>query len=302
MSKVDLIYNSLIKEINENGIWDKDENVRTKYIDGSPAYTKSIIGKQVIFEADDIPLITTKHVAWRSAIAEAWWIWFMRSNEVEDLRQLGSKVWNEWEQPDGTIGKAYAYQLAKTVRKSELQVKFGEFSHSTHTYKCKLNQVDYLIKQLKENRSSRRLVTSLWNIDDLDYMALEPCVWSQQWIVQDGKLNLIVNQRSADIALGVCFNWFQYKVIQMVIATLADLEVGKLVWNFGHLHYYDRHEELLLKQIEGITHEPPKVIMPSRQELEYYIYVQNPTKDDLHSMFNLENYNHNGKFSYEVAI
>lgn len=302
MSKVDEIYNNLVKEIYINGVWDKGESVRTKYADGNPAYTKSIIGKQVVFDTEDIPLITTKHVAWRSAIAEAWWIWFMRSNNVEDLRKLGSKVWNEWEQSDGTIGRAYGYQLAKPVRRTNLEVKFGEFSHTKHSYDCKINQVDYLIKQLNENKSSRRLITSLWNIDDLDYMTLEPCVWSQQWIAQNGKLNLIVNQRSADIALGVCFNWFQYKVIQMIIAKLTDLEVGKLIWNFGHLHYYDRHEELLLEQIKGETHKQPSLILPSKLDLEYYNYVENPTKENLRNMFNLENYKHNGKFTYEVAI
>ncbi|WP_170211263.1 thymidylate synthase [Robertmurraya siralis] len=301
MSRTDLIYNELVKEIHKEGVWDKGESVRTKYSDNSPAHTKSIIGRQVIFEAEDIPIITTKHVAWRSAIAEAWWIWFMRSNKVEDLRQLGSKVWNEWELSDGTIGKAYGFQLSKPVRKTEINIKYGEFGYS-HRYKCKVNQVDYLIKQLKENKSSRRLVTSLWNIDDLDYMALEPCVWSQQWIVQDEKLNLIVNQRSADVALGVCFNWFQYKVIQSIIAKLTNLEVGRLVWNFGHLHYYDRHEEKLLEQIKGKTHNQPILALPSKEELEYYIYVENPCKDNLMKMFSLENYNHNGKFNYEVAI
>jgi thymidylate synthase len=296
VSKADVIYNNLVKEIYENGTWDKGENVRTKYIDGTPAYTKSIIGKQVIFESNELPLITTKHVAWRSAIAEAWWIWFMRSNKVQDLRDLGSKVWNEWEQKDGSIGKAYGHQLSKKVRNGKLTVS------DELEFDVKLNQYEYLIEQLQKNKSSRRLITSLWNINDLDEMALEPCVWSQQWIVQGDTLNLIVNQRSADIALGVCFNWFQYRVVHEVIAKLTDLKVGKMIWNFGHLHYYDRHEELLLQQIKGETHEQPILTIPDLNELGYFIYINTPKKEDLHRMFKLENYNHNGKFNYEVAV
>jgi thymidylate synthase len=292
MSKADVIYNELVREISTHGTWDKGENVRTKYADGTPAYTKSIIGKQVTFESDELPLITTKQVAWRSAIAEIWWIWLMRSNKVEDLRQLGSKVWNEWELEDGTIGKAYAYQVAKKVRSDKI---FNVFDH-------KYDQFDYLIKQLQTNKSSRRLITSLWNIDDLDEMALEPCVWSQQWIVQGGTLNLIVNQRSADVALGVVFNWFQYRVLHEIISNLTGFKLGKMVWNFGHLHYYDRHESTLLHQIEGETHEQPKLIIPEGVELGYHIYSKPVTKDDLHRMFNLEGYKNNGKFTYEVAI
>src|SRR5690606_2312276 len=101
-----------------------------------------------------------------SSIAELWWIWFLQSNKVQDLRDLGSKVWNEWELPDKTIGKAYGYQLGKPVRKMKLKIDFNE-NNKAIQYDYKLNQVDYLIKQLKENPSSRRLVTSLWNIDDL---------------------------------------------------------------------------------------------------------------------------------------
>lgn len=301
MSKVDIIYNNLVKEIYKNGEWDRGQKVRTKYADGTPAYTKSIIGKQVIFEPEDFPILTTKQVAIRSSIAELWWIWFLQSNKVQDLRDLGSKVWNEWELPDKTIGKAYGYQLGKPVRKMKLKIDFNE-NNKAIQYDYKLNQVDYLIKQLKENPSSRRLVTSLWNIDDLDEMALEPCVWSQQWAVQNGKLHLIVNQRSGDIALGVCFNLVQYKILQMIIAKLTDLKVGRMIWNFGNLHYYDRHEELLLQQIEEKHYEQPTFIIPTKEELEHYIYHKTPTKEDLHRMFKLENYQHNGKFTYEVAI
>lgn len=291
MSKADVIFNELIRDIHENGVWDKGQDVRTRYADGTPAYTKSIIGKQVVFEPEDIPIITTKQVFWRSSIAELWWIWYMRSNVVEDLRQLGSPVWNEWEKEDGTIQKAYGHQMGKKVRKVTIEGVEG-----------KVDQLEYLILQLKNNKSSRRLVTSLWNINDLDEMALEPCVWSQQWIVQNNKLNLIVNQRSADACLGILFNWYQYKINLMNIAKLTDLEIGRMIWNYGHLHYYDRHEETVLKQIENPQYEQPTLIMPTKEELQKYIFDQNPTKEELHQLYKLENYKHNGRINYEIAI
>lgn len=299
MAKVDKIYNDLIKEIYEYGVWDKGEKVRTKYKDGTPAYTKSIIGKQVVFEAEDFPMITTKKVTYRSALAELWWIWFSRSNDVNELNKLGSSVWDEWKKEDNSIGTAYGYVLNKDVRSyKDSSIVHGEIQ----TVNIKLNQVEYLLEQLKENPNSRRHIVSLWSPEDLDGGVLEPCVWSSQWIVQEGKLHLIVNQRSADVALGVLFNWTQYKLLQMIIAKISDLELGKMTWNFGHLHYYDRHEELLLKQIQGETHKQPKIELASKEEFERFIYFQEPDKEALRSLVNIKEYKHNGVFKYEVAI
>lgn len=287
MAKVDDIYNELIKDIHENGVWDKGEDVRTVYKDGTPAYTKSIIGKQVVFEADDFPMITTKKVTYKSALSEIWWIWFLRSNDVGKLNELGSTVWDEWKQEDGSIGTAYGHNLNKNVRSVD-----GEL----------VNQVEHLLQQLKNSPSSRRHVVSLWSPEYLDTGALEPCVWSSQLIVQDGKLNLIVNQRSADGALGVLFNWTQYKLLLMFIAKMSDLKAGRMIWNYGHLHYYDRHEELLLEQIKGVTHNQPKVTIARKEALLEAVNNPNITKEELHALVVVEDYEHNGVFKYEIAI
>lgn len=296
LSKADVIYNNLVKDIYENGIWDKGEQIRTKYADGAPAYTKSIIGKQVVFEAEDFPMITTKKVTYRSLFAEMWWIWFSRSNDVKELQDMGSSVWDEWGNGDGTIGTAYGYVLQKPVREYILKV----FNGAEDT--VIINQVDYLLRQLQNNPNSRRHIVSLWSPEDLDGGALEPCVWSSQWIVQEGELNLIVNQRSADLALGVNFNWTQYKLLQMIIAQLSDLKIGKMIWNFGHLHYYDRHEELLLEQIKGKQHKQPTVELADKSTLEMFMYAQKPSKEDLKSLLTISNYENNGSFKYEIAI
>lgn len=284
MSFFDELYNDLITEIKNNGTWDKDEAVRTKYADGESAYTKSIFGKQVIIPADVLPIITTKQVGYKSALRELYWIWFMKSNNVKDLQDMKCSIWDEWEREDGTIGDAYGYQLAKKVHSVN-----GEM----------LDQVDNLLYQLEHNPSSRRHITNLWDVDDLSNMSLTPCVWSTQWEIRDGKLSLLVNQRSCDAALGFLFNAFQYKVLQinMLLHLNAtekheELKLGDIVWNFGNLHYYDRHEESLLEQIKGEVHEQPILVMGD------YANFYDFHPDDIEVI----NYTHNGKFSYEVAI
>lgn len=106
MSKADVIYNDVLYNILANGTWDKDQSVRTKWADGSPAFTKSVISQQMFFNNKELPILTTKKVAWQTAIKELLWIWQQKSNNVRDLRKAGVNIWNEWELEDGTIGKA----------------------------------------------------------------------------------------------------------------------------------------------------------------------------------------------------
>lgn len=285
MSYFDEIYNGLVTDIKENGTWDKGQDVRTKYADGTSAYTKSVFGRQIIIPSDVLPIITTKKVGYKSALRELYWIWFMKSNKVKDLQDMKCSIWDEWEQEDGTIGEAYGFQLAKMV-------------HNING--VMLDQVDNLLFQLENNPSSRRHIVNLWDIDDLSKMSLTPCVWSTQWDIRDNKLNLLVNQRSCDIALGFLFNAFQYKILLInVLLHLnntekhKDLRLGDVIWNFGNLHYYDRHEELLLEQIKGETHEQPVLGFSCKYENFYDFHPDDITVLD---------YKHNGKFEYEVAI
>lgn len=287
MAKVDTIYNDLVKEIHEEGAWDYGEKVRTVYADGTPAHTKSIIGKQVKFEADVFPMITTKNVTYRSLFAEIWWIWLSRNNDTRELVKMGSSVWNSWRKDDGTIGSSYGYVLDQKVRNIDGVL---------------VNQVDYLLNQLRDNPSSRRHIVSLWSPEHLDGGSLEPCVWSSQWIVQKGKLHLIVNQRSADLALGVVFNWAQYKLLQMIIAKLTGHEVGTMTWNFGHLHYYCRHQDKLLEQIKEPQLEQPIVELADKEELEALIHKGSVTKEDLESILTITKQGESKSYRYEIAI
>lgn len=203
MSKADIIYNNVLRNILSNGVWDKDQSVRTTWADGSSAHTKSIICQQMHFDNTEVPILTTKKVAWKTAIKELLWIWQLKSNDVRYLREkMGVNIWNEWEKEDGTIGTAYGYQMDKRVRKLSMDEysrirELSDIAHFVSTDKdyVLVDQVDYLIHQLKYNPASRRHITSLWNIDDMDSMALNPCVWHTQWLVKEGRLHLIVGIR-----------------------------------------------------------------------------------------------------------
>lgn len=277
MSKYDIIYKDLVEDIIENGIWDKDQMVRTKWVDGSPAYTKSIISKQIKFDNHEVPILTTKRVAWKTAIHELLWFYVKRTSDVSYLQENKVKIWEEWTKTDGTIGKAYGYQLGKPIPKPQGVT----------------NQVDNLIYELKNNPASRRHVISLWNIDDLHEMSLYPCVWHNQWLVKEGKLHLIVGVRSNDVALGQPFNVFQYYVFQRMIAQVSRYEMGTLTFNINDAHVYERHIEPLQEQIQREPYKAPELwVNPEIKKFDEF------TIDD----FKLINYRHHDKVPMEVAI
>jgi thymidylate synthase len=288
MGVYDNIYHDLVSDIIQNGIWDKDQKVRTKWADGTPAYTKSIISKQIVFDNSETPILTTKKVAWKTAIKELLWIWQQKDNDVDNLNKQGVKIWDEWKQDDGTIGKAYGYQLGKECR----AMYAGKDLKGNSTY-IHIDQVDYLLHQLQLNPSSRRHITSLWSIEDLDDMALNPCVWATQWLVKEGKLHLIVQVRSNDIALGQPFNVFQYYVLQRMIAQVTNYEMGTLTFNINDLHAYERHLDALTEQINRESYEAP-ILWVNPDVEDFYDF----TIDD----FKLIDYKHGETIRMEVAI
>lgn len=282
MAKIDELYNSMVMDIINNGYSNEGEKVRTVYADGMPAYTKSIVSAQLKFDNSEPAILTTKHVGWKTAIKEILLFWQQKTNRLSVMRGQNVRIWDEWEIKEGkwqgTIGKSYGYQLGKKVR--ELN---GE----------KVDQVDYLLHELKRNPYSRRHITSLWNIDDLDEMALNPCVWNTQWLVRGDKLHLIVGQRSGDTALGIPFNILQYQALQMMIAQVTGYKVGTLTFNINDAHIYDRHLELLEKQVNGKTFEAPVLKLNSEVKNFYDFTIED---------FELVGYENGGKFEYEVAI
>jgi thymidylate synthase len=205
---------------------------RKKYADGTPANYKQIIGHQMVFDnsQDDAIICTSRKAAWKSSIRELFWIWKLRSNDVNELKKLKCNFWDEWQLDDGTIGKAYGYQLQKKT-----------YKHAS--------QVDYIIDEIKNNKDSRRIITELWNAEELEEMSLAPCVHLTQWSVIDDKLYLEVRQRSCDVALGLVANVFQYSILHKLIAKECGLEPANMIWSIHNAHIYDRHFEQIAKQI-----------------------------------------------------
>ncbi|MCY8342802.1 thymidylate synthase [Bacillus haynesii] len=279
MSHYDQQYNAIIQKIIESGISDEEYQVRTKWdSDATPAHTLSIMSEKMRFDNSEVPILTTKKVAWKTAIKELLWIWQLKSNDVQVLNDMGVHIWDQWRLEDGTIGAAYGYQLGKKNRTANGQ---------------KVDQVDYLLHQLKHNPSSRRHLTMLWNPDDLDGMALTPCVYETQWYVKEGKLSLEVRARSNDMALGNPFNVFQYNVLQRMIAQVLGYELGEYIFNIGDCHIYTRHIDNLNIQMKREQYEAPKLwINPDIKN--FYDF----TIDD----FKLIDYKHGDKLIFEVAV
>lgn len=297
MNQADEQYKRVVLHTIEDGYSDENEKVRTVWADGSPAHTLSTIGHSMRFDNSQVPILTSKRVAWRTAIKELLWIWQMKSNRVQDLRDMGVKIWDEWELPDGTIGKAYGYQLKKNNRLYDVSKTNVELLDRNNIKLVggafKLDQVDYLLHELCNNPSSRRHITTLWNPDELDEMSLTPCVYETQWHVKNNKLHLEVRCRSNDLALGNPFNVFQYNVLQRMIAQVLGYELGEYIYHIGDAHVYSRHIEGLKEQLNRESFEAPTLWI-NPEVKNFYDF----TIDD----FKLIDYNHGEKIAFEVAI
>lgn len=256
MTEADKNFIETCKEIIKNGYSSKGTNVRTRWEDGSEANYYSIVGVSNKYDlAKEFPMITLRNNSGtvKRAIDELLWIWQKKSNKISDL---DSHIWDQWAGEDGTIGKAYGYQMA---RKYDFKTKEGI---------KKMDQVDYVLYLLKNDPSSRRIMTNIFCHDELKDMNLEPCAFGTQWLVKEGKLHLILNQRSQDMLAANGWNTMQYAALVFMFAQVNGLEVGTLTHNIGDCHIYDRHIPLVEKLIAGET----KSVTPK-------LIIKNPTKN-----------------------
>ena len=241
MSYADQVFRDVCRDILDNGFRDNGLSVRPRWEDGTPAHTVKKFG--VVNRYDlrrEFPIMTLRRTYFKSCVDELLWIWQKKSN---DIHQLHSHVWDAWADENGTIGKAYGYQLGIRHRYSD-----GWF-----------DQVDRVLKDLKENPASRRMVTSLFNHHDLSEMGLYPCAWSMTFNVTGSTLNAILNQRSQDMLTASNWNVCQYAVLVHMMAQASGLVAGELIHVIADCHIYDRHVPIVEKLIEREPRPAPRL-------------------------------------------
>ncbi|MFR4978275.1 MAG: thymidylate synthase, partial [Butyricicoccus sp.] len=241
MSKADVLFVKMMKKILEEGYSDEGLPVRPKWSDGTPAHTIKTFGVVNRYHLqEEFPALTLRPTALKSAFDEILWIWQKKSNNIHDLN---SHIWDQWADADGSIGKAYGYQLAQKY----------DFAQGN------MDQVDSLLWQLKNNPASRRMMAHLYNFSDLKEMNLEPCCWSVTLNVTGNTLNMILNQRSQDTLVANNWNVCQYALLLMMFAQVSGLQAGELVHVISDCHIYDRHVPLVKELIARPQYPAPKV-------------------------------------------
>ena len=241
MSKADKLFVNMCERILTEGFSTEGETVRARWEDGTPAYTIKTFGAVNRYDlSEEFPALTLRPTAIKSAMDEILWIWQRKSNNIHDLKP---HIWDEWADADGSIGKAYGYQMAQKYKFAQ-----GE-----------MYQVDNVLWQLKHQPQSRRIMTNIYNFADLSEMNLEPCAYSMTFNVTGSKLNAILNQRSQDILAANNWNVVQYAILLMMFAQVSDLVPGELIHVISDAHIYNRHVPVIEALIRRPQYPAPKV-------------------------------------------
>lgn len=269
MSEADRLFIDMCSDILENGTSTEGEKVRPHWPDGESAYTIKKFGVVNRYDlSKEFPILTLRRTGLKSCTDEVLWIWQRKSNNINDLKP---HIWDEWADPDGSIGKAYGYQMAQKAYYPE-----GE-----------MDQVDRVLYDLKHNPFSRRIMTNMYVHSDLSEMNLYPCAYSMTFNVTEKKghdkliLNGILNQRSNDVLAANNWNVTQYAVLLHMIAQVSDMEVGELVHVIADAHIYDRHVPII-KELIARKPFPAPVFHLNPDVKDFYEF----TTDDV----SLENY------------
>ena len=244
MSYADALFAKNCMDIIYNGISDEGFNVRPKWEDGVPAHTKKILYAVDRYDLakDSIPVMTMRRTAFKSCIDEILWIYQKKSNKISELN---SHIWDSWDVGDGTIGKAYGYQIGK---KSQYKDSDGSI--------VMRDQIDQVIWDLKNNPASRSILTNTYCHEDLNEMGLRPCAYMMTFNVtkdpDDGSfvLNGMLNQRSQDTLTANNWNTVQYAVLLQMLAQVCNMKPGKFVHVIADMHIYDRHIPIVKTMID----------------------------------------------------
>lgn len=265
MSRADQIFKENCRLILEQGASDEEYEVRPVWADGTPAHTVKRFGLVNRYDlTQEFPIQTIRKINFKALSDELLWIWQRKSNNVHDLN---SHIWDQWADENGSIGKAYGYQLGLKHQYPE-----GDF-----------DQVDRVLYNLKHNPASRRIMTNIFNFEDLHEMALYPCAYSMTFNVSGHTLNAILNQRSNDMLVANSWNVSQYALLVHLFAQVSGLQVGELVHVIADAHIYDRHIPLVKELLEAPEHPAPKLVI-NPDIHNFYDF----TVDDFH----LEDYQH----------
>ena len=310
MSKADVLFKNMCRDIIENGTSSEEYEVRPHWEDGTPAHTIKKFGVVNRYDlSEEFPALTLRKTYIKSAVNEMLWIWQKNSNNIHELK---SHVWDEWADEEGTIGKAYGYQqgllhLYKGINEEGLYKAFRNLENEWIKYSdgtlCEaygygkvdtsmglsefdriiavknkglhlMTQINKAIYDLVNNPLSRRIIVSMWNPDDLHDMALEPCAYSMTFNVTGDRLNGILNQRSQDILAANNWNVVQYSVLLMMIAQVTGYKPGTLMHVIADAHIYDRHVPIIKDLIERPEYPAPKVTLdPSVKS--FYDFTEN---------------------------
>ena len=278
MSYADKVFVEMCKDIIENGVSTEGEKVRPKWEDGTSAYTIKKFGVTNRYDlSKEFPALTLRKTALKSCMDEILWIWQRKSNNIHDLKP---HVWDEWANDDGSIGKAYGYQIGVQYlhHKEKLnEEKANEYKKLYPSAKIipigrdqmcvYLDQIDSVIYDLKNNPYSRRIMTNIYVHQDLHEMNLYPCAYSMTFNVTQRKdeekprLNAILNQRSQDILAANNWNVCQYAILVMMLAQVCDMVPGELLHVISDCHIYDRHIDIIRELITRPQYPAPKVYL-----------------------------------------
>lgn len=264
MSKADDIFCAMCADIIDNGTTTEGQKVRPRWEDGTPAYTIKKFGVCNRYDLrEEFPALTLRRTALKSAMDEVLWIYQRKSNNIHDLN---SHIWDEWADEDGSIGKAYGYQIG--VR--------------SHYPQGDLDQMDKVLLDLRETPYSRRIMTNTYVFSDLSEMNLYPCAYSVTYnVTQDPNedrptLNMLLNQRSQDVLAANNWNVCQYAILLMMIAQVNNMIPGELVHMIADAHIYDRHVDIIRELISRPRHAAPRVSL-NPEVRDFYAF----TTDDL---------------------
>lgn len=329
MSKADDIFINTCRLILDSGTSTINQKVRPRWEDGTSAYTVKKFGIVNRYDLrEEFPAITLRKTAIKSAMDEILWIYQRKSNNINDLN---SHIWDSWADSSGSIGKAYGYQVGKQfihhtqdcsekvqdylngmagVDAYDLSNRIihdqkcdylpsvrGQYEVRDLSYSCYMDQMDGVLYDLKHTPFSRRIMISLWDINDLHEMGLQPCCWSVNFNVTDEGcdklvLNMVLNQRSSDVLTANNWNVVQYAILLMMVAQVSDMIPGELIHVITDAHIYDRHIPIVKELIQR-DKNPAPIITLNPDIKDFYQF----TTDDL----KITNYTYN-TFDYKIPV